>query len=127
MHSFSIFHRKWKNEKCHIAHDTMSLKIYSNSSQSHLGRACCHSSWQKMHSSTACASCAMSTAYKSSYSDISLQSHHSLVPNSNIYANLNPTYCTNPTTSTGYSTGLNLAVGHGMVRVRFSTKIVVRV
>jgi len=40
-------------------------------------------------------------------------------PNHNLYHNANPTYHTNPITTTGwYSTGLNVAVGHGRVRVR---------
>jgi len=62
-----------------------------------------------MYSSIGCASCAMSTADKSSYSAAgTLHPYHfspltadTLVANPNLYPNPNPSYCTNPTTTTG--------------------------
>jgi len=47
---------------------TSATPVITSPPQSHLGRAHRHSLRQRMHSSTACASCAMSTADKSSYS-----------------------------------------------------------
>jgi len=44
--------------------------IITSPPQSYLGRACRYPSWQSMHLSAACASCAMSTADKSSYSAV---------------------------------------------------------
>jgi len=75
--------------------------------QSHLGRVHRHPSLQIMHSSAVCAICAVSTAYKSSYSAAGmLNPYHfspftvdTLVPNLNLYTNPNPSYLTNPTTS----------------------------
>jgi len=69
--------------------------------QSHLRRARCYPSWQRMHLSVACVSCAMSTADNSSCSDTGMlhQSLDTSVPNGNLYPNPNPTYHTNPTTT----------------------------
>ena len=79
--------------------------------QSHLGTVRRYPSRQRMHSSAACAGCAMSTADKCSYSAAgtlyihSMILHQSLdtsVPNHNLYHNSNPTYRTNPSTVAGY-------------------------
>jgi len=50
--------------------------IMNKSSQSHLGTAHHYLSQQRMHSSAACASCAMSTADKSSYSAAGMHACH---------------------------------------------------
>jgi len=47
-----------------------SFTFATNPPQSHFGKAHHYPSWQRMHSSAACASCAMSTADKSSYSAV---------------------------------------------------------
>jgi len=74
----------------------------------------------------------MSTADKSSYLALgSLHPYHfcplpvdTSGPNPNFYRNPNPSYHTNPTTAAGYySTGFNVAVGYGRVRVSIGIRV----
>jgi len=54
--------------------------MFTSPPQSHFGRAHRYASWQIMHSSTACASCALSTADKSSYSAVgTLHPYHNFL------------------------------------------------
>jgi len=62
-----MFHFNYILDKIHRRKKLLYVFVTSPP-QSQLGRVCGYPSWQRMHSSTACASSAMSTADKSSYS-----------------------------------------------------------
>jgi len=68
-------------------------KVITRPPQSHLGRASCHPSRQRMDSSTVCASCAMSTAagmlHPYHFSPLTVDS---FIHNPKLYPNPNPSY-----------------------------------
>jgi len=85
------------------------IKTTINPPQSHLGRVHHNPSWQRMHSSAAYASRAMSTADKSSFLAMGMLHPYHFSPltvdtsvlNPNLDPNPNPSYHTNLTTTAG--------------------------
>ena len=57
-----------QSSHCAVSYMTLTAPYGTSPPESHLGRAHRYPSRQRMHSSTACANCAVSTADKSSYS-----------------------------------------------------------
>jgi len=93
---------------------TLMCSKYNKSSQSHLGRAYHYPSRQRMHLSAACASCAMSTADKSSYLAMGMLHPHHISP---------LTHRSLTVTFTITLTKVDCSSQHGKVRVRVTGDI----